>query len=106
MPNAGVIQTFGVNNLATADMRSCTIGDTIIEYETFGTSGPVSIFGDGTRSESLSSHVAARRSAKPDEAMRMNPDDLLLLWQGQYPLVVGKIYYYAEREFAGLYDPA
>ena len=38
--------------------------------------------------------------------MRMNPDDLLLLRQGQHPLVVGKIRYYAEPEFAGLYDPA
>ena len=41
-----------------------------------------------------------------DEIMRINPDDLLLLRQGQYPLVVGKIRYYAEREFVGLYDPA
>lgn len=31
------------------------------------------------------------------EIMRLNPDDLLLLRQ---------IRYYAEREFAGLYDPA
>ena len=47
MSNAGVIQTFGVNDLATADMLSRTIGDSTIEYETFGTSGPVSIFSDG-----------------------------------------------------------
>lgn len=47
----------------------------------------------------------ARRLATPDEIMRMNADDLLLLRQGQHPLVVGKIRYYAEREFAGLYDP-
>ncbi len=106
MSNAGVIQTFGVNDLATADMLSRTIGDTTIEYQTFGTSNPASIFSDGTRSESASGHVAARRLATPDEIMRMNPDDLLLLRQGQHPLVVGKIRYYAEREFAGLYDPA
>lgn len=103
MSNAGVIQTFGVNDLATADMLSRTIGHTTIEYETFG---PVSIFRDGIRSESFSSYVAARRLATPDEIMRMNPDDLLLLRQGQHPLVVGKIRYYAEREFVGLYDPA
>jgi type IV secretion system protein VirD4 len=106
MSNAGVVQTFGVNDLATADMLSRTIGDTTIEYETFGMSGPASIFSDGTRSQSSSGHVAARRLATPDEIMRMNPDDLLLLRQGQHPLVVGKIRYYAEREFAGLYDPA
>ncbi len=34
------------------------------------------------------------------------PDCLLLLWQEQDPLVVGKIRYYTEREFVGLYDPA
>lgn len=105
MSNAGVIQTFGVNDLVTADMLSRTIGDTTIEYETFGTSGPASIFSNDTRSESSSGHVATRRLATPDEIMRMNPDDLLLLRQGQHALVVGKIRYYAEREFVGLYDP-
>ena len=106
MLNAGVIQTFGVNDLATADMLSRTIGDSTIEYETFGTSGPVSIFSDGHHSQSSSRHVAARRLATPDEIMRMNVDDLLLMRQGQHPLVVAKIRYYAEREFVGLYDLA
>ena len=105
MSNAGVIQTFGVNDHATADMLSKTIGDTTIEYTTFGSSGPGSVFSSGTYSESSSSHVASRRLATPDEIMRMDSDSLLLLRQGQIPLVVGKIRYYAEREFAGLYDP-
>jgi type IV secretion system protein VirD4 len=90
MSNAGVIQTFGVNDLATADMLSRTIGDSTIEYETFGTSGPVSIFSDGHHSQSSSGHAAARRLATPDEIMRMNVDDLLLMRQGQHPLVVAK----------------
>jgi type IV secretion system protein VirD4 len=106
MSNAGVIQTFGVNDVATADMLSRTIGDTTIEYETFGTSGPASIFSDGTHSQSSSGHVAARRLATPDEIMRMPADTLLLLRQGERPLWAGKVRYYAEREFAGLFDPA
>jgi len=106
MSTAGVIQTFGVNDLATADMLSRTIGDITTEYETFGTSDPASIFSDSTRSESASGYVAARRLATPDKIMRMNADDILLLRQGQHPLVVGKIRYYAERGFASLYDPA
>lgn len=106
MSNAGVIQTFGVSDLATTDMLLRTIGDSTIEYETFGTSGPASIFSDGTRSESVSGHVAARRLATPDEIMRMNPDHLLLLRQDQHPLVVSKVRYYAERDFTGLYDLA
>jgi len=38
MFNAGVIQTFGVNDHATADMLSRTISDTTIEYDTVSTS--------------------------------------------------------------------
>ncbi len=106
MSNASVVQTFGVNDLATAGMLSRTIGDITIGYQTFGTSGLVNIFIDGTPSESSSGHVAARRLATAGEIMRMNSGGLILLRQGQHPLVVGKIRYYAEREFAGLYDPA
>jgi len=106
MSNAGVVQAFGVNDHATADMLSKTIGDTTIEYTTFGSSRPTSWSEPGGGSTSSSGHVAARRLATPDEIMRMDQDSLLLLRQGQDPLVVGKIRYYAEREFAGLADPA
>lgn len=34
LSNAGVIQTFGVNDLAIVDILARTIGDTTIEYET------------------------------------------------------------------------
>lgn len=70
MSNVGVIQSFGVNDLATADMLSRTIGDTTIEYETFGTSGPASIFSDGHHSQSSNGHIAIRRIATSDEIMR------------------------------------
>ncbi len=85
-----MIQTFGVNDLATADILSRTIGDTTIEYETFGTSGPAGIFSEGRHSQSSSGHVAVRRLATPDEIMRMNADDLLLLRQGQPPSLSAK----------------
>jgi len=42
----------------------------------------------------------------PDEIMRMRPTDQLLMLQGQAPLIVEKIRYYDQREFAGLADPA
>ena len=106
MSNAGVIQAFGVNDHATADMLSRTLGDTTIEYTTFSSSRPASMFSDGARSQNASGHVAARRLATPDEIMRMPPDSLLLLRQGEHPLVVEKIRYYDQREFAGLFDPA
>ena len=46
------------------------------------------------------------RSAARPEIMRMRPDQVLLLRQGEHPLAVEKIRYYDQREFAGLFDPA
>ena len=107
MSNAGIVQAFGVNDHATADMLSRTLGDTTIEYDTLSTSRGIG-WGDNRAgpSESVSAHVSARRLATPDEIMRMRPDQLLLLRQGEHPLAVEKIRYYDQREFAGLFDRA
>ncbi len=107
MSNAGVIQTFGVNDYATAGMLSRTIGGTTIEYDTVSTSCGTG-WGDNRTgpSESISGHVSARRLATLDEIMRMRPDQLLLLRQGEHLLAVQKIRYYDQREFIGLFDPA
>jgi type IV secretion system protein VirD4 len=107
LSNAGVIQAFGVNDHATADMLSRTIGDTTLEYDTVSTSRGTGWIGERAGpSESVSAHVTARRLATPDEIMRMRPDQVLLLRQGEHPLAVEKIRYYDQREFAGLFDPA
>ncbi|MFL0588298.1 type IV secretory system conjugative DNA transfer family protein [Sphingomonas olei] len=107
LSNAGVVQTFGVNDHATADMLSRTIGDTTLEYATLSTSRGTG-WGDNRAgpSESLSTHVTARRLVTPDEIMRMPADTLLLLRQGERPLWASKVRYYDQREFAGLFDPA
>jgi type IV secretion system protein VirD4 len=107
MSNAGVIQTFGVNDHATADMLSRTIGDTTIEYDTVSTSRG-SGWGDNRAGppKSISGHVSARRLGTPDEIMRMQLDQLLLLRQGEHPLAAEKIRYCDQREFAGLFDLA
>jgi type IV secretion system protein VirD4 len=68
LSNAGVVQTFGVNDHATADMLSRTIGDTTIEYETASTSQKTSWFDSPDHSTSISGHVAARRLVTPDES--------------------------------------
>jgi type IV secretion system protein VirD4 len=80
LSNAGVIQTFGVNDHATADMLSRTIGDTTLEYATLSTSRGTG-WGENRAgpSESVSTHVTARRLVTPDEIMRMPADTLLLL---------------------------
>jgi type IV secretion system protein VirD4 len=106
LSNAGVVQTFGVNDHATADMLSRTIGDTTIEYETASTSQKTSWFDSPDHSTSISGHIAARRLVTPDEIMRMPADTLLLLRQGERPLWAKKIRYYDQREFARLFDPA
>ncbi|PTT37567.1 conjugal transfer protein TraG, partial [Stenotrophomonas sp. HMWF022] len=107
LSNASVIQTFGVNDHATADMLSRTIGDTTLEYATLSTSRGTG-WGDNraSPSESVSTHVTARRLVTPDEIMRMPADTLLLLRQGERPLWAGKVRYYEQREFGGLFDPA
>ena len=51
-------------------------------------------------------HVTGRELLTPDEIMRMPADTLLLLRQGERPLWAGKVRYYDQREFAGLFDPA
>ena len=107
MSNAGVIQAFGINDHATADMLSRTLGDTTMEYDTVSTSRGIG-WGNNTSgpTESIATHVTARRLATPDEIMLMRPDQVLLLRQGERPLPVEKIRYYDQREFAGLFDPA
>ncbi|WP_082745898.1 MULTISPECIES: type IV secretory system conjugative DNA transfer family protein [unclassified Sphingomonas] len=106
LSNAGVVQAFGVNDHATADMLSRTIGDTTIEYDSVSTSHKTSWFERPDPSQSVSTHVSARRLVTPDEIMRMPADMLLLLRQGQRPLWAHKLRYYDQREFAGLADPA
>lgn len=83
LSNAGVVQTFGVNDHATADMLSRTIGDTTLEYATLSTSRGTG-WGENRAgpSESVSTHVTARRLVMPDEIMRMPTDTLLGAPQG------------------------
>ena len=104
MSNAGVFQAFGVNDLATAELLSKTLGQETLEYQTAGYSQGSRI-GGAKLTESASTHISARNLMNPDEIMRMPPTDQLLMLQGQAPLIVEKIRYYDQREFAGLADP-
>ena len=42
----------------------------------------------------------------PNEIMKLAPDTLLLMRVGENPLIVKKLRYYADKEFAGLFDAA
>ncbi|WP_340316152.1 type IV secretory system conjugative DNA transfer family protein [Rhizorhabdus argentea] len=105
LANAGVLQAFGVNDHDTAEMLSKMMGQETIEYVTQGSSVTRghSILEPDTRGESTSEHVAPRNLLNPDEIMRLPGDRQLLLMQGQAPLVTGRIRYYADAEFAGLF---
>jgi len=104
--NAGVLQAFGVNDFETADMLSRTMGKTTIRYETTGTSEKTAWYEERSRTASTSEHVAARNLMDPNEIMKLEPRDMLLMMVGKDPLILRKIRYFEEREFAGLHDPA
>jgi type IV secretion system protein VirD4 len=42
----------------------------------------------------------------PNEIMKLEPSHMLLMMAGKDPLILKKIRYFEEREFAGMYDPA
>jgi type IV secretion system protein VirD4 len=104
LSNAGVLQAFGVNDYDTADMLSKTMGRETITYETGGQSEKDVMVKDPERSVSKTQHLATRNLMDPNEIMKLAPDTLLLMRVGENPLIVKKLRYYADKEFAGLFD--
>jgi type IV secretion system protein VirD4 len=104
LSNAGVLQAFGVNDFDTADMLSKTMGRETITYETGGQSEKDVMVKDPERSLSKTQHLAARNLMDPNEIMKLAPDTLLVMRVGENPLIVRKLRYYADKEFAGLFD--
>lgn len=106
LSNAGVLQAFGVNDYDTADMLSKTMGRETITYETGGQSEKDVMLKDPERSLSKTQHLATRNLMDPNEIMKLSPDTLLLMRVGESPLIVKKIRYYTDKEFAELFDEA
>ena len=106
LSNAGVLQAFGVNDYDTAEMLSKTMGRETISYETGGESHKDVMLKDPERSLSKTQHLATRNLMDPNEIMKLAPDTLLLMRVGESPLIVKKLRYYADKEFAGLFDKA
>ena len=106
LSNAGVLQAFGVNDYDTADMLSKTMGRETITYETGGQSERDLMVKDPERSLSKTQHLAARNLMDANEIMKLAVDALLLMRVGENPLIVRKLRYYADKEFAGLFDEA
>ena len=93
--NAGVLQTFGVNDFETAKWLSQSMGKETIGYQTESyRPGEIA---------STTQHIAARDLMTPDEIMQIAPDVQLLRVQGKPVIIAKKLRYFADREFDGLY---
>lgn len=93
--NAGVLQTFGVNDFETAKWLSQSMGKETIGYQTEShRPGDIS---------TTTQHVAARDLMSPDEIMQIDPSVQLLRVQGKPVIIARKLRYFADREFDGLY---
>ena len=95
--NAGVLQTFGVNDLETAEWLSRSLGRETIATETRSQRA-----GDDP---GYSVSPMGRELLTPDEVMRLPSHLQLLRLQGRAPIVARKIRYFEEPAFAGLYTP-
>jgi type IV secretion system protein VirD4 len=79
------------------------MGRETITYETKGRSEKDVMLKDPERSVSQTQHLAARNLMDPNEIMKLAPDTLLLMRVGENPLIVKKLRYYADKEFAGTF---
>lgn len=101
LSNAGVLQVFGVNDHDSARLVSDLLGHATVIFQTIARAL------DSEKSGlSYSQHHTARSLLTPDEVRNMPAHGQLLFLAGQRPIIAGKLTYYSDPEFAGLFDPA
>ena len=64
---------------------------TTINYTTTGGSEQHDLFGRTNGSTNWTPHVAARNLMDPDEIMKLEPADMLLMRSGKDPLILKKV---------------
>ncbi|GBQ50968.1 type IV secretory system conjugative DNA transfer family protein [Komagataeibacter europaeus] len=101
LSNAGVLQVFGVNDHDSAKLVSDLLGQETVVFETMSRA----IDAEETGISFGAQHVG-RPLLTPDEVRTLREDLQLLFLAGQRPIVAAKLRYYADREFAGKFDPA
>lgn len=94
--NAGVLQTFGVNDFETAKWLSQSMGRETATYQTES-------YRSGEDGHSTSVNITARDLMTPDEIMQLPQHVQLLRIQGQPMMTARKLRYFADNEFDGLY---
>ena len=99
LSNAGVLQVFGVNDHDTARLVSDLLGQ---ETAVFGTmSRALDAEETGL---SVSAHHTGRPLLTPDEVRTLPASRQLLFLAGHHPVVAAKLRFFADPEFAGLFD--
>lgn len=111
--NAGILQFFGNNDLATTEYVSKRLGKTSVLVTRESEAAPdQQARGDTGRSQSLEQYdlltpdEVSRQFARGDRYRRQ-----LVIWAGYHPMILQRVEYFdtasaAHRWFAGLYDPA
>jgi len=100
LANAGVVQAFGVNDVGTAEYLSKMLGQRTVTVRGHGRSGD-----HNTERGSENYAATGRPLLMPQEILRLPPDQQLLFLSGQPPILANRARYYADPEFAGLFDP-
>lgn len=101
LSNAGVLQVFGVNDHDSAQLVSDLLGQETVVFQTMSRAL------DSEKSGlSYGEQHTARPLLTPDEVRNMPQNTELLFLAGQRPIVAGKLAYYADAEFRGLFDQA
>ncbi|EHT9044730.1 type IV secretory system conjugative DNA transfer family protein [Salmonella enterica] len=103
---------FGTDDYDTAKYVSDSLGKATIEYETAnsgrnsgaGIGGPGASLNRG-KSSGSSQQISGRELLTPDEVMRLGPERPLVLVKGEYPYLLARLNYLADREYAGRADP-
>ncbi|MEY9101421.1 type IV secretion system protein VirD4 [Sinorhizobium fredii] len=99
LSNAGVFQVFGVNDHDSARLVSDLLGQETVVFQTMARAL------DSEKSGiSFSQQQTGRPLLTPDEVRSMAQHIELLFLAGQRPIIAGKLAYYADPEFRGLYD--
>ena len=101
LSNAGVLQVFGVNDHDSARLVSDLLGQETVVFQTMSRAL------DSDKSGiSYGEQHTARPLLTPDEVRNLPQHVELLFLAGQRPIVAGKLAYYADAEFRGLFDQA
>lgn len=99
LSNAGVLQVFGVNDHESARLVSDLLGQETVVFK------PMSRALDSEKSGlTFGEQHVGRPLLTPDEVRNLPQHTELLFIAGQRPIVAGKLAYYVDPEFRGMFD--